>query len=135
MEAVGVQKLYEPSPTLILYVGLRLAANVLGSMPLMPFLLGNSSPTIPHKLRQHLRCKFPHRLADAAGASGKKGRNDYEVNQWLWQFGRANVAWGGLSAAAATEELRITVVKGAAKKAAATRVRRSRKAPEAAGAH
>ena len=39
MEAVGVQKLYVPSPSPILFVGL--AANVLGRVPLMPlFLLG-----------------------------------------------------------------------------------------------
>ena len=47
MEGVGVQKLYEPSPTPILHVGP--AANVLGCVLLMPlFLRGNSTPTIPH---------------------------------------------------------------------------------------
>ena len=69
MEAVGVtvQKLYKPSPTPILYVGLP--ANVLGHMPLMLlFLLGNSSPTIPHQLHQHRLCKFPHRLATSGNA-------------------------------------------------------------------
>ena len=46
MEAMGVKKLYEPSPPPILYVGLF--ADVLGRVPLMPlFLLGNSTPTIP----------------------------------------------------------------------------------------
>ena len=58
----------------ILYVGL--ADNVLGSVPLpfMPqFLLGNSTQIIPYQLRQHLRCKFPHGLAEAANALGKKG--------------------------------------------------------------
>ena len=65
MEAMGVQKLYEPSPTPILYVGL--AANVLGRVPLMPvFLLVNYTPTIPHPLRQHLSARFAHGLADAA---------------------------------------------------------------------
>ena len=59
MEAVGVQELYEPSPTPILYVGP--VANVLGRTPLMPlFLLGNSSPTIPHQLRHHRRTRIPH---------------------------------------------------------------------------
>ena len=37
MEAVGVQKLYEPSPTPILFVGL--AANVLRRVPVMPLFL------------------------------------------------------------------------------------------------
>ena len=54
------------------------------------------------------------------------------MNHWLWQFGQGKPHLGGLSVAA-TEELRITVVKGAAKKAVATRVLRSRKAPKAAG--
>ena len=71
MEAMGVQKLYEPSPTPILYVGL--AAVVLGRVPLMPlFLLGNSTPTIPHQLRQHRSARFPHGMADAADESGRK---------------------------------------------------------------
>ena len=65
MEAVGVQKLYKPSPKPILYVGL--ATNVLGRVPSMYLLLlGNSTPTIVHQLRQHWHCKFPHELADAA---------------------------------------------------------------------
>ena len=50
MEAVGVQKLYEPSPTPILHVGP--AAKVMGNVPFMPlFLSGNSTPTIPHQPR------------------------------------------------------------------------------------
>ena len=64
-KAMGVQRLYEPSPTPILYVGL--VADVLGRVPLMPlFLLGNSTPTIPHQLSQHRGARFPHGLADAA---------------------------------------------------------------------
>ena len=109
---MGVQKLYQPSPTPILYVGL--AANVQGRVPLMPlFFLGNSTPTIPHQLRQHRRDRFPHGLADAADALGKKRSNVYEVNQWLWQFGRGKLeprlAVGGLNVAA-TEERRIAAV-------------------------
>ena len=82
MEAMGVQKLYEPSSTPIMYVGL--AANVLGRVPLMPlFLLGNYTPTIPHQPHQHRSASFPHGLADAADESGRKGSNVYEINQWL----------------------------------------------------
>ena len=59
-------------------------SHVLGRVPLTPlFLLGNSPSTIPHQLRQHRRDKFPHGLADATDASGKKGSNVYEVKQWL----------------------------------------------------
>ncbi len=40
-------KLYEPSPTLYLYVAM--AENMVGRVPLIPlFLAGNSTPTIPH---------------------------------------------------------------------------------------
>ena len=107
MEAVGVQKLYEPSPTPILYVGP--AANVPGHVPFS--LLGNSTPTIPYQLRQHLRVAFPYGLADAADASGKKGSNIYEVNTWLWEFGLGKPRLGCLSVPA-TEMLRISVMKG-----------------------
>ena len=70
MEAIGVQKLYEPSPKPILYAGL--AADVLGRVPLMPlFFLGNYTPTIPHPLSQHRSARFPHGLADAADESGR----------------------------------------------------------------
>ena len=55
----------------------------------------------------------------------------------MWQFGRGKPRLGGLYVAV-TEELSIAVVKGAAKKAVATRVRRSLRlkapSPKAAGA-
>ena len=97
MEGMGVQKLYEPSPRRILYVGL--AADVLGREPLMPlFLLGNSTPTIPHtgQLGQHRSARFPRGLADAADESGRKGSNVtvYEIDHWLWQFGRGKPRLG-----------------------------------------
>ena len=69
----AVQKLYEPSPTPILCVGL--ATNVLGRVPvrhLPVFLLGNIATSA---VTQHRRGKFPHGLADATDASGKKGSN------------------------------------------------------------
>ena len=47
-------KLYEPSPTLILYVAS--CDLMLGRVPLFPcFLQSNATPTIPHKLR-HMGC-------------------------------------------------------------------------------
>ena len=45
----ATSKLYEPSPTPILYVAP--CENMLGRVPLFPcFLQGNATPTIPHKL-------------------------------------------------------------------------------------
>ena len=34
---------------------------------------------------------------DTAAADGRRGSNVYEVNQWLWQFGRGKLRLGGLS--------------------------------------
>jgi hypothetical protein len=31
---------------------------------------------------------FPYGCADAAPTDGRRGSNVYEVNPWLWQFGR-----------------------------------------------
>ena len=63
-------KLYEPSPTPILYVG---CCNLmLGGVLLFPlFLHGNATPTIPYKL-QHLK--------GSANAAGSRGSNIFEVN-------------------------------------------------------
>ena len=33
----------------------------------------------------------------AAAADGRRGSNVYEVNPWLWQFGRGKPRLGGLS--------------------------------------
>ncbi len=64
-------------------------------MPL--FLGGNSTPTIPHKYSQHKRSGFPVGTCDTAAADGLCGSNVYEVNLWLWQFGRGKPLLGGLS--------------------------------------
>ena len=67
-------------------------------VPLIPlFLAGNSTPTIPHKYSQHKRSGFPVGTCDTAAADGRRGSNVYEVNQWLWQFGRGKPRLGGLS--------------------------------------
>ena len=61
MEAMGVQKLYEPSPTPILYVGL--AADVLGRVPLMPlFLLGQPSYTSSARQVSTWACRCSRRV-------------------------------------------------------------------------
>ena len=96
MESAGVTKLYEPSPTPCLYVAP--AANMVGRVPLIPlFLSGNSTPTIPHKYSKHKSSGFPAGSCDTAAADGRRGSNVYEVNPWLWQFGRGKPRLGGLS--------------------------------------
>ena len=104
-------KLYEPSPTPILYVGP--CDLMLGRVPLFPlFLKGNATPTIPHKLRHLKGSAFQFGTADAAAADGRRGSNVYEVNPWLWQFGRGRPRIGGLSVSE-TEERRDVVVRAA----------------------
>ena len=96
MEDAGVIKLYEPSPTPCLYVAP--AENMVGRVPLIPlFLAGNSTPTIPHMFSKRKDSGFPFGCADAAAADGRRGSNVYEVNPWLWQFGRGKPRLGGLT--------------------------------------
>ena len=96
MEDAGVVKLYEPSPTPCLYVAP--AENMVGRIPLMPcFLDGNATPTIPHKYSKNKNSCFPAGCADSAAEDGRRGSNVYEVNTWLWQFGRGKPRLGGLT--------------------------------------
>ena len=83
--------------------------NMMGRVQLMPlFLSGNLTSTVFHKYSQHKRSGFPVGTCDTAAADGRRDSNVYEVNQWLWQFGRGKPRLGGLDArkeAAQTERL------------------------------
>ena len=115
-------KLYEPSPTPILYVAP--CDLMLGRVPLFPlFLKGNATPTIPYKLRHLKGSAFQFGTADAAAAEGRRGSNVYEVNPWLWQFGRGRPRIGGLSVSE-TKERRDVDVRAGAKRSHETRRRR-----------
>jgi hypothetical protein len=106
--------------------------NVLGRVPLIPlFLAGNSAPTIPHKFSKHKGSGFPMGSADTADADGRRGSNVYEVNTWLWMFGRGKPRLGGLSESVEETALR----KGAARVEQvklAVETRRRRRAAKAA---
>ena len=81
--------MYIPTPCL----DVAPASCMVGRVPLIPlFLAGNSTPTIPHKLRKHKSSGFPAGTCNTAA-----GGNVYEVNLWLWQFGRGKPRLGGLS--------------------------------------
>jgi hypothetical protein len=104
MEDSGVVKLYEPSPTPCLYVAL--AENMVGRVPLLPlYLAGNATPTIPHLYSRRKESGFPLGCADSAAAAGRRGSNIYEVNLWLWQFGRGKPRLGGLSVEETAERM------------------------------
>ena len=80
-----------------------------GASALVPLFSGNSNPTIPHCFHNLQRSKFPYCCADLTKESGRKGSNVYEVNQWLWYFGRGKPRLGGLSVYE-TEVLRMAVM-------------------------
>ena len=112
-------KLYEPSPTPIQYDAP--CDLMLGRVPLFPcFLRGNATP---HQL-QHLKASvFQFGIADAVAVDGRRGSNVYEVNPWLWQFGRGRPRLGGLSVSE-TEDRREAVVRAGSKRSQETRRRR-----------
>ena len=46
---------------------------------------------------------FPYGCADAEAADGRLGSNVYEVNPWLWQFGRRKPRLGSLTVKETTD--------------------------------
>jgi hypothetical protein len=97
---------------------------MVGRIPLIPlFLAGNSTPTIPHKYNQHKRSGFPVGCCDTAAADGRRGSNVYEVNPWLWQFGRGKPRLGGLSVED-TDDRKEAALKERSLRGAETRQRR-----------
>jgi hypothetical protein len=98
--------------------------NVVGRVPLIPlFMAGNSTPTIPHKFSKHKSSGFSMGSADSAAADGRRGCNVYEVNTWLWNFGRGKPRLGGLTVEE-TAMRKKSVKEGQAKRSAETRRRR-----------
>jgi hypothetical protein len=96
MEDAGVVKLYEPSPTTCIYVAP--AENMVARVPLIHLLLaGNTTATIPRVYSKRKDSGFPMGCADEAALDGSRGSNIYEVNPWLWQFGRGKPRLGGLT--------------------------------------
>ena len=72
----------------------------------------------------HLKASvFQYGIADAAAVHGRRGSNVYEVNPWLWQFGRCRPRLGGLSVSE-TKDKRKAIVRAGAKRSQETRRRR-----------
>ena len=86
---------------------------------------GNSTPTIPHKFSKSKGSRFPlgcAESADPAASDGRRGCNVYEVNTWLWNFGRGKPRLGGLTVDE-TSMRKKTVKTDQAKRSAETRRR------------
>ncbi len=104
MESKGIHRVYEPSPVPTLYVGR--VEDLLGRVPLIPCLLdGNATSTILHKYSSRQKDAFECCCADGAGPTSRRGSHVYEINTWVWNFGRPQPRVGDLSLAK-TEKLR-----------------------------
>jgi hypothetical protein len=94
MASKGIHRVYEPSPVPTLYVGR--VEDLLGRVPLIPcFLDGNATSTIPHKYSSRQEDDFEYGCADGAGPNSRRGSHVYEINTWLWNFGRPQPRVGG----------------------------------------
>ena len=86
MQRNGIPMLYERAASQLPTLYVCPVENVLGRVPLMPCnLKGNSQNTIPHSLRQLVPAGA---AADSRPDSGT-GSRLYEVNTWMWRYGRA----------------------------------------------
>jgi hypothetical protein len=62
--------------------------NVLGRVPMIPcFVAGNTQPTIPHGFARSGRATLGAGAADTRSDSGN-GSRLYELNLWMWRYGR-----------------------------------------------
>ena len=77
-----------------------------GRVPLYPcYLDGNTTSTIPYKYAGRQQQAFEFGCADGQGPASRRGSHVYEVNDWLWNFGRPQPRVGGLSVSK-TERIR-----------------------------
>ena len=102
--------------------------DLLGWMPLFPcFLNGYATSTIPNKYAARQKQAFEFGCADGASQGSRRGSHVYEINAWMWNFGRPQPRVGGLSVAK-TERIRRLSRSGAAQRAWKTKNARKRPA-------
>ena len=130
MQQAGVPMLYDSASNLhlpCLYI--CPVANVLGRAPLIPcFIGGNSHPTIPHSFKDHPR--LGSASADTQRDRGN-GSRLYEVNIWMWRYGRGHPRMVSIAEA---ERIRRERISESRIKAGETRKRHSEAAAAAVGA-
>ena len=86
MQRNGIPMLYERASSQLPTLYVCPVENVLGRVPLIPcFLDGNKDNTIPYCMR--------HKVPDGAAADSRQdsgtGSRLFEVNIWMWNYGRA----------------------------------------------
>ena len=85
MQRKGVPMLYERAATQVPSLYVCPVENVLGRVPLIPcYLNGNSLNTIPHSFRS----RIPREAAADSRPDSRTGSRLFEVNIWMWKYGR-----------------------------------------------
>uniref|UniRef100_A0A7S0QIR6 Uncharacterized protein n=1 Tax=Cryptomonas curvata TaxID=233186 RepID=A0A7S0QIR6_9CRYP len=63
----------------------------------VPLFQGNIISTIPYKYAARQKQAFEFGSADGQGPASRTGSHAYEINTWLWKFGRPQLRLKGLS--------------------------------------
>ena len=85
MQRKGVPMLYERAASQVPTLYVCPVENVLGRVPLIPcYLNGNTINTIPHKYRS----RIPREAAADSRPDSGTGSRLYEINIWMWRYGR-----------------------------------------------
>ena len=86
MQRSGIPMVYERAASQLPTLYVCPVENVLGRVPLIPcYLKGNSHNTIPFSLRQHV----PNGAAADSRQDSGTGSRLFEVNIWMWRYGRS----------------------------------------------
>ena len=127
MQRSGIPMVYERAASQLPTLYVCPVKNVLGRVPLVPcYLKGNSHNTIPFSLRQHV----PNGAAADSRQDSGTGSRLFEVNIWMWRYGRGRSRMVSIADA---ERMRSERLSESRLRAAETRKRRS-EAAAAAGA-
>jgi hypothetical protein len=85
LQRKGVPMLYERAAKEVPTLYVCPVENVLGRVPLIPcYLNGNTANTIPHKYRS----RIPREAAADSRPDSGTGSRLFEVNVWMWRYGR-----------------------------------------------
>jgi hypothetical protein len=86
LQKIGIPMLFEPAASQLPTLYVCPVESVLGRVPLLPcYMMGNRQNTIPHALRYHI----PSGAAADSRPNSGTGSRLFEVNIWMWHYGRA----------------------------------------------
>ena len=104
MQRKGVPMLYERAATVLPTLYVCPVENVLGRVPLIPcYLNGNTRNTIQYKYRGAVPAEA---AADSRQDSGT-GSRLFEINIWMWRYGRTFPREFSVAAAAAMRKQQV----------------------------